>query len=376
MIMRIFHISDLHLGMQLKNYDLYEDQNYVLNQVIQYIKDYQPDCLCIAGDVFDKQIPSLEAIKQYNEFISKIYQVKEDIVVLIISGNHDSGQRIDQYKDLLSHQHLYVNGSLLIQKVVLKDEYGPVNFYLFPFSRPSQIRPFLKEQHDSLSYDQAVHLYLEQLDVDDSQRNVLVSHQFYLPSEKELNSIERADSEVKTVGNIDVIYSDILRQYDYVALGHIHKPMTVKDSYIRYAGSPMAYSISEENQKKQMLMIDLKEKGTTEITSLPLHPLRQVRTITGYYQDVIQETSEDYVRIELLDDQDLNFIDMNEQIRIHYPHVLEITRNVHVDYDMDMDLDTTKIKDPFELICEFIPDMDEQDQKILQDIINEIGGLS
>ncbi|MGN1277322.1 MAG: exonuclease SbcCD subunit D, partial [Floccifex sp.] len=215
----------------------------------------------------------------------------------------------------------------------------------------------------------------EQEKLDETHRNILVSHQLYLPPQKDIASIERSESEIQTVGNIDVVYSDCLQKFDYVALGHIHKPMTVKDSFIRYAGSIFPYSISEQNQTKQILMVDLKEKGNISIESLPLKPKRKVRTISGFYEDIIQQNSEDYVRIELLDQTDLNFIDMQEKIRSCFPHVLEIQRKYSSKYNYDLHVDTSQILNPFELICEFIQDVDEQDKEIIQKIINEIGGM-
>ncbi|MGM9948167.1 exonuclease SbcCD subunit D, partial [Floccifex sp.] len=374
--MRLFHISDLHLGIRLMNYELIEDQNDILLQIVQYIQQYQPDCLLIAGDIYDKSIPSTDAIEQYNAFLNAIRKVKQDIAILVIAGNHDSGLRINQYQKILSLQKVYTVGSLPIQKIDFKDVYGPYSIYLFPFVRPSHVKQYLNMDIDeSLSYDKAIHLLLEQEKIDETQRNILVSHQLYLPPKTDISSIERSESEIQTVGNIDVVYSDCLQKFDYVALGHIHKPMTVKEHYIRYAGSIFPYSISEQNQTKQILMVDIKEKGYVSIQSLPLKPKRNIRTITGFYEDIISQNSDDYVRIELLDQKDLNFIDMQEKIRSCFPHVLEIQRKYSSKLNYDMHLNVQQILNPFELICEFIQDVDEQDKEIIQKIINEIGGM-
>ena len=374
--MRLFHVSDLHLGIRLMNYDLTEEQNYILNQIVQYIKQYQPDVLIIAGDVFDRSTPSANALRQYNQWLSDIYEAKEDIQIMVIAGNHDNSSYMDQYKNLLSKEKFYTASTLPIQKIKCEDKYGDILFYLMPFVRPSHVKQYLNIDMDqSLSYDKAIHLLLEKETIDLNQRNVLVSHQFYLPEEASLQDIERSDSEIQTVGNIDVIYSSALKPFDYAALGHIHKPMTVKQNIFRYAGSPMAYSISEQNQNKQILMVDLLEKGNTKITSLPLHMKHPVRTIQGYYQNIIQQSSQDYVRIELLDQQDLNAVDLQEQIRFHYPHVLEILFKNRKWVDMDMEIDNEKIMEPMELILEFLSDYDEEDEKILKDILNEERGL-
>ena len=215
-----------------------------------------------------------------------------------------------------------------IEKVVLQDEYGSVNFYLLPFVKPSMVKLIVgtDENGNNLSYNETIHRLLDREEIDETQRNILVSHQFYLPSGENAEEVERMDSEIRTIGNIDQVSADILKKFDYAALGHIHKPMKVGSEFYRYCGTPLACSVSEAGQSKGIIMVDIKQKNqiTTEI--LPLVPLRQVRVIRGDLEEVLAQTCRDYVTVILTDKVDLDVIDMQDRLRLAFPGLLEIRR--------------------------------------------------
>jgi len=225
--MKLFHLSDLHIGLKLFNRDLNEDQSYILGQVIEIATREQPDAIMIAGDIYDKAIPSAEAVEIFDLFISRLTQAVPNAEIMLISGNHDSAPRVNVFRNILQRQKIHMIGmppqlpEEQIEKVVLQDEYGDVNFYLLPFVKPSMIKPIVgsDENGNNLSYNDAIHKLIQREQIDSNARNVLVSHQFYLPASMDPNSVERMDSEVRTVGNIDAVKADILERFDYAALG-------------------------------------------------------------------------------------------------------------------------------------------------------------
>mgnify|MGYP000086077990 FL=1 len=233
--MRFFHLSDLHIGLKLINRDLREDQEYIFDQITDYVKKETPQALVIAGDIYDKAVPSAEAVEVFDHLIAELTEAAPDMTIMIISGNHDSGPRINCFRGVLSRQNVHMIGippkteEEFIEKVILQDAYGNVNFYLLPFVKPSMVKEITgtDENGNNLSYDETIHRLIEREKIDQDQRNILVSHQFYLPVGKTAEDVERMDSEIRTVGNIDEISADILGKFDYAALGHIHKPMKV-----------------------------------------------------------------------------------------------------------------------------------------------------
>ena len=186
--MKIFHLSDLHIGLRLYNRDLREDQEYIFDKIIEYAVLEKPDVIVIAGDIFDKAMPSAEAVRVFDCFITKLSRAAKETAIMMISGNHDSGPRIDCYRNILSASNIYVvgippvNEDEYIEKVTVNDEYGPVNFYLLPFVKPSMVRNIVKSEEGSVSYDEALRTLIARESIDKNQRNVIVSHQFYLPS--------------------------------------------------------------------------------------------------------------------------------------------------------------------------------------------------
>ena len=378
--MKFFHLSDLHIGLKLFNRDLREDQEYILRQITDIAVREQPQAVVIAGDIYDKAVPSAEAVEVFDRFIAGLNSALPDTAVMMIAGNHDSGPRINCFRSVLSRQNVYMIGQPprvegeQIEKVILKDESGPVNFYLLPFVRPSMVKQLtgVDENGNNLSYNEALHRLIGREEIDPSQRNVIVSHQFYLPSGTDAEAVERMDSEVRTVGNIDQISADILEQFDYAALGHIHKPMKAGSEFIRYCGTPLACSVSEAGQKKGIIMVELGDKGDRKTTVLPLEPLRQVRVIRGELEEVLEQACGDYVTVILTDKADLDVFDMQDKIRSAFPNLLEIRRETVRRTDYERAYAPQEELDPFELCCAFLSEPDEDEKALLRDVINTV----
>ena len=378
--MKFFHLSDLHIGLKLFNRDLREDQEYILRQITDIAVREQPQAVVIAGDIYDKAVPSAEAVEVFDRFIAGLNSALPDTAVMMIAGNHDSGPRINCFRSVLSRQNVYMIGQPprvegeQIEKVILKDESGPVNFYLLPFVRPSMVKQLtgVDENGNNLSYNEALHRLIGREEIDPSQRNVIVSHQFYLPSGTDAEAVERMDSEVRTVGNIDQISADILEQFDYAALGHIHKPMKAGSEFIRYCGTPLACSVSEAGQKKGIIMVELGDKGDRKTTVLPLEPLRQVRVIRGELEEVLEQACGDYVTVILTDKADLDAFDMQDKIRSAFPNLLEIRRETVRRTDYERAYAVQEELDPFELCCAFLSEPDEDEKALLRDVINTV----
>ena len=378
--MKFFHLSDLHIGLKLFNRDLREDQEYILRQITDIAVREQPQAVVIAGDIYDKAVPSAEAVEVFDRFIAGLNSALPDTAVMMIAGNHDSGPRINCFRSVLSRQNVYMIGQPpkvegeQIEKVILKDESGPVNFYLLPFVRPSMVKQLtgVDENGNNLSYNEALHRLIGREEIDPSQRNVIVSHQFYLPSGTDAEAVERMDSEVRTVGNIDQVSADILEQFDYAALGHIHKPMKAGSEFIRYCGTPLACSVSEAGRKKGIIMVELGDKGDRKTTVLPLEPLRQVRVIRGELEEVLEQACGDYVTVILTDKADLDVFDMQDKIRSAFPNLLEIRRETLSRTDYERAYALQEELDPFELCCAFLNEPDEEEKALLRDVINTV----
>lgn len=379
--MRIFHLSDLHIGIKLYGYDLREEQEYIFNEIIEKMKEYKPDVIVIAGDIYDRAMPSGDAIEMFDIFISKIRNADSSIKIMMISGNHDSRQRIGCFSEILEKQGIYMVGipprtqEDYIKKVTLQDEFGDINFYLLPYVNTADIKSVLGYDMElKILYNEAFHKFFERENIDESQRNIIVSHQFYLPEGEKAENIERTESEVKTVGNTDCIDADVLEKFDYSALGHIHKPMKVGSETIRYCGTPMAYSVSEAGQEKGILMVDIGEKGTgVKVTNLPLKPMRNVRIEEGKFEELIKKYSKDFVTVVLTDTEEIEVLDMRERLKLAFPKLLEIKRdNVRrIDDEIEIETEDT-LKSPYELICKFIPNLKDDEKELIKDVINEV----
>lgn len=374
--LKIIHLSDLHIGFSWFNRSMIKDQIYILKQISEIIEENNPDAIVIAGDIYDKSIPSADAIKVFDEFISELSLKVPDTEIMIISGNHDNSQRLNIFRQILSGHKIHMIGNPPqyptdhIEKVILHDHYGNVNFYLLPFIKPSMVRLILND--DNISYNKAIHKIIEREDIDTNERNIIVSHQFYASCGKSIEDIERMDSERITVGNIDVVYSDILNKFDYSALGHIHKPSTVGKDNIRYCGTPLAYSVSETGQQKSITMIELAEKGNVKISAIPLKPLHEVRVVKGDSDYILSQGCDDYVSIIITDSQNKN--DISARISECFPNLLEI-RFSDLNYahnDISIKPEVTTSKNIFDLCECFLNDLNDIEREILQDVINTV----
>ena len=378
--MKFFHLSDLHIGLKLFNRDLREDQEYILRQITDLAVREQPQAVVIAGDIYDKAVPSAEAVEVFDRFIAGLNAALPDTAVMMIAGNHDSGPRINCFRSVLSRQNVHMIGQPpraegeQIEKVTLEDECGPVNFYLLPFVRPSMVKQLtgVDENGNNLSYDETLRRLIGREEIDLSQRNVIVSHQFYLPAGTHAEDVERMDSEIRTVGNIDQVSAEILEQFDYAALGHIHKPMKAGSEFIRYCGTPLACSVSEAGQQKGIVMVELGEKGDRRTTVLPLEPLRQVRVIRGELEEVLGQACGDYATVILTDKADLDVLDMQDRIRSAFPNLLEIRRETMRRADYGRTYAVQEELDPFELCCAFLNEPDDEEKALLRDVINTV----
>lgn len=384
--MKFFHLSDLHIGLKLMNRDLREEQMDILRQVTDLAREEQPDAVVIAGDIYDKAVPAAEAVEVFDSFITELKRAVPEAEMMLISGNHDSGLRLNCFREILDEQKVHMIGlpprreEEYIEKVTLQDEFGPVNFYLLPFVKPSMVKQIVgvDENGNNLSYDATLHKLIAREEVNTTERNVLVSHQFYLPVGENAESVERMDSEIRTVGNIDAVASDVLEAFDYAALGHIHKPMKVGSELYRYCGTPLACSVSEAGQQKGVIMVEIGEKDSktsVKITVLSLKPLREVRIIKGSLEEVLAQACEDFVTVILTDRVDLDIMDMQDRIRMAFPYLLEIRREVLRKADYSEQLMAEKEQDPFELCCSFLKDLDDEEKTILRDVIHTVQGV-
>lgn len=336
--MRFFHLSDLHIGKLLYRYNLTQDQRVILGQIVALAKQEKPDAILMAGDIYDKPVPSAEAVALFDDFLTALSEITPQIPILIISGNHDSAQRLEYASSILKKERVYVAGmppqgkQEHIRKVTLSDDAGEVDFYLLPFIRPAMVRcAFDDAENEALvkkaresgrsEYDVYFEALLKREKIDTSRRNVLLTHQFFVSG---TYAPERTDSEIMTVGTLDQIDTGHLSVFDYVAMGHIHRPQKCGSAHFRYSGCPMAYSVSEEKDEKAITVVTLGDKGKeVEISYLPLIPERRVRKIEGSLQEVLSfGYSEDYVSILLTDEVTERFV--MERIRECYPHYLEI----------------------------------------------------
>ncbi|HIU68280.1 MAG TPA: exonuclease SbcCD subunit D [Candidatus Caccomorpha excrementavium] len=318
--MKLIHLSDLHIGKRVNEFSMLEDQSYILSQILAVIEKEQPDCVIVAGDIYDKPVPSAEAVQIFDEFLTRLAEMK--IPGLMISGNHDSAQRLSFGARLMKETGIYFShvydGTL--QKVEFCDEYGGVDIYLLPFIRPSIVRHVFPEE-ETESYQDAVRIALKHVELETSHRNILAAHQF-------VTGASRCESEEISVGGIDQIDVSLFDAFDYVALGHIHSPQSVGKETVRYCGTPLKYSFSEADQEKSVTVAELKEKGEVEIRTIPLVPLRDMRKIKGTYLEVTAKAfyegtnTRDYIQITLTDEEDIP--DGMQKLRAIYHNLMRL----------------------------------------------------
>lgn len=385
--MKFFHISDLHIGKQLHGYSLIEDQRYILEQILERIDEERPQALVIAGDIYDKSIPSTDAVELLDWFLTSLSRI-QNLEVFLISGNHDSDRRLDFASRILDRQGIHVTGMApnaarpeLVRKE-LEDEYGKMNIYLIPFVKPSYVRELFpdKEIH---SYEEAFGSLLEGGEFCKEERNLLVAHQFFVNGG---DRPQESESETYQVGGQDSMDIRILGEcFDYVALGHLHSPQKIGRETIRYCGSPLKYSVSEEHQKKGITVVELQEKGNTEVRQILLHPLRDVRSLRGTLEEVLAQAKEcgqaecgDYISIILTDEEEL--YEPKAALQQVYPNLLEWSvDNERTRHEIARLEEEVRIQSPMEAFAEFYKqmqgvDLSDEEAKLLEKTILRAGG--
>ena len=322
--MKLIHLSDIHLGKRVNEFSMLEDQAHILKKILAVVDEEKPNGVLIAGDVYDKSVPSTEAVQLFDDFLVRL--AKRKLPVFIISGNHDSPERLSFANRLIDAVGIHLapvyNG--VVEPITLSDEYGPVNVYMLPFIKPAHVRGFFPDT-EIAGYSDAVAAAIGRMNIDKTQRNVLITHQF-------VTGAQRSDSEELSVGGTDNIGAEVFCDFDYVALGHIHGPQNMDSGRIRYCGSPLKYSFSEAAQQKSVTVAELKEKGTLEIHTVPLIPRRDMVELKGSYQQLTLRESyenttyqEDYTHITLTDEEDIP--DAVAKLRTVYHNLMKL------DYD-------------------------------------------
>lgn len=377
--MRFFHLSDLHLGIKLYEHDLLKDQKAILDEIVALTRQYQPDAVVFAGDIYDRSVPPVEAVALFDDFMTQLRAALPNGEIMLISGNHDSAQRLDVFRSELSDRGIHMIGNPPMQKgetierVTLTDDFGAVNFYLLPFVRPGMVRLVAgtKENGDNLSYPEAFSRLLALSPLNPNERNVLVSHQFFLPDGGDAENIERAENEVKQVGNLDAIPASLIADFDYAALGHIHKPMKVGSETLRYCGTPMPYSLSEENQQKGILMVEMGAKGDVQTTVLPLHPVHQVRKLRATREALLSGASEDFVSICVIGAEAAEMVGLRELLRERYPNLLELRREEKETVELAALQERTETLSPYELCLQFAGErLNAEEKALLTEVMN------
>lgn len=379
--MKLFHLSDLHLGKRLNEYSLKEDQEFILQAILDMMDAEKPDALMICGDVYDKAIPPAEAVTLFDDFLWEVSQ--REVPTLIISGNHDSPERLSFGSRLMRSNRIYMSRSYeaALPPVVLEDEFGPVNFHLLPFVKPLHVqraleKDFPKEAEAIHSYTDALRTAIAHMDVDRTKRNVLLAHQF-------VTGAQQSDSENRNVGGLDEVDTAVFEPFDYVALGHLHSPQKVGKQTVRYSGTPLKYSLSEARQNKSVTVVELRQKGDVALRYLPLKPLRDLREIRGTYDELtLRDTyagtnTDDYLFVTLTDEDDIpNAID---NLRTIYSHVAALRYdNRRTSSDAQLE-DAGKVQEltPSELFAQFYETqnnqpMDEGQRSLVQEVIEKI----
>ena len=374
--MKLVHLSDLHIGKKVHEVSMLDEQKYILGQILSVIDDEKPDVVMIAGDVYDKSIPPAEAVEVFDEFLVQL--AKRETKVMIISGNHDSPERLAFGNRLFSAGGIYISpvydGN--IEPITLNDSNGEVNFYLLPFIKPFHVRTAFPDETIE-SYTDAVNCAVKRMNIDTSKRNVLLSHQFVTGS-------QRCDSEDISVGGSDNVDASVYDEFDYVALGHLHGPQDVVKNRIRYCGTPLKYSFSEVHHKKSVTVVELGKKGELSVHTVPLTPQHDMVIIRGKFDAIMQKSyyenttlPEDYLSILLTDEQEV--YEAKNRLKQHYKNILNF------DYADKGDNNNTDItagqetimKTPFELFFDFYKlmnnqEMTDEQQSYVQKLIEDI----
>ncbi len=356
--MKLIHLSDLHIGKRVNEFSMLDDQKHILDCILDIISNEKPDGIIIAGDVYDKSVPSAEAVQLLDDFLCRI--AKKKIPAYIISGNHDSAERLSFGRRLMDTSGIHIspvyNGS--VTPFTLTDEYGKVNIYMLPFLKPVNVRRFFPEA-EIVSYTDAVKVAVDNMQINGNERNIIITHQF-------VTGASRSDSEDISVGGSDNVDTSVFDRFDYVALGHIHAPQKIGRETVRYCGTPLKYSFSEAKHVKSVTVLEMYEKGNTEIRTVPLIPLRDMREIKGSYEELVlrenyeSTNTQDYIHVTLTDENEVP--DAMSRLRVIYPNIMKL------DYDNTRTRSNNisgsardiERKSPLELFCEFYEKQNNQ----------------
>lgn len=375
--MKIAHISDLHLGKTLHNFSLIEDQEYILNQIVQKIVENKVEVLLVAGDIYDKNVAPEAGIKLFRKFLNDLVNI--NIKVMVISGNHDSAERLTFGGEFMTDKGIFFSkvydGN--IEPIVLKDENGSVNFYLLPFIKPSIVQHYFPDEKIE-SYEDAVSCAVKQMELNSSERNIIVAHQNIL-------SAERCESEENVIGGLDAVSDQIFKDFDYVALGHIHKQQEIGKSKVMFSGTPLKYSVSELGHNKVMPVITLGKKGEKDIELVPLVPKRELRQIKATFDEIMKNSkndpynAEDFIDVILTDENDV--LDAISTLRSVYPNILKITYDNKATKAAESveKFDAVDEKKPLDVFEAFYKarrgtDMDDMQKEYIQSLIENIWG--
>lgn len=374
--MKFMHLADLHLGKTVNGHSMIEDQKFALNNIINLLKEENIKTLVIAGDVYQNSVPSFDAINVFDEFITECK--KNKITILIISGNHDSSDRLAFASDILGDSKIYIskpyNGE--IKKISLDDEYGVVNFFLFPYVKPQDVKKYFKDI-DANSYSDAVKGVIDSIEIDEDERNIIISHQYIL-------NADRSESEEIYAGEAEAVSSLLYDKFDYTALGHIHKKQHFLNGKVRYPGALLKYASSESGYDKTITIVDLKEKDNLEITERRIEYLRDMRIIRGMFEEIVKNSKEDthkddYIHIELLDEDDI--FEGLSRLRNIYPNILTFRyiNNRIGENNLELIKSYENAKNPLELFEEFYyqrlgVELPEEKRELMRESIDRIWG--
>lgn len=395
--MKIIHTGDWHIGKIVNEFSMIDDQRYILDKLVELIKEEKPDVLLIAGDIYDRSIPPVEAVELLNETFSRIL-IDNKVKIIAISGNHDSGERVSFGNKILEKEGLYIEGTIgdCIKKITLQDSYGDVNFYMIPYVDPAVLRKKLNDD-EIRNHNYAMKALIDSVkeDIDLNERNIIVSHG-YVTSKRE-EALENGDEDIYVVadletseserplsiGGTDLIDSKIFDGFDYVALGHLHGRQRVGRDGIRYSGSLMKYSFSEINHKKGVVIVDINNNKELTIRQEELKAKRNMRIIKGPLEDLIKAgldddtNREDYIQAILTDDGEI--IDPIGKLRTVYPNIMLLRRDERRFNEESITSASSgyKNKSEYELFKEYYKSLgsgeftEEKDQ-VLRDVINEV----
>lgn len=372
--MKLIHLSDLHLGKRVNDFPMLEDQAYILDRILEIIDTQRPDAVLIAGDIYDKTIPSTEAVALLDDFLVKL--ADRSLAVLLISGNHDSPERLSFANRLMAERGVHIapvyHGE--VTPITLKDACGPVDFWLLPFLKPAHIRRFFPEEGVE-SYTDAMACAIRHMPLDPARRNVLVTHQF-------VTGAERCESEEISIGGTDNVDVCVFSPFDYVALGHLHGPQNVGGEKVRYCGTPLKYSFSEVRHQKSVTVVELGAKGTLDVHTVPLVPKRDMVELRGSFAQIKspdfygQVDRNAYARVVLTDENDI--YDAMGQLRLIYPNLMRLDYDNLRTRSSAAELEEVDVKrDPLELFADFYQQqnhqpMSEEQRNYLKELLEAI----